>query len=164
MRDPDYRPPGEAVGLRPERPEEPEDVTRDRKAFTAAIRTRVFAFLRGWSIGSDEAALEALDSDLDAGEERWTPERLRAAREAFVREHGGLRLDPEARNLRHTHVKPSDDGTTWRVEQMLIDLLGLDDWVAEIEVDLEASRDAGEPVVRLRRLESFSGSEASVNL
>ena len=48
--------------LRPPRPEEPPDVTRDPKAFTAAIRTRVFAFLRAWSIGQDEAALAALDS------------------------------------------------------------------------------------------------------
>ena len=63
MRDPDYRPRGAAgPELRPPRPEEPPDVTRDTKAFTAAIRTRVFAFLRAWSIGKDEAALDALDS------------------------------------------------------------------------------------------------------
>ena len=64
MRDPDYRPRGRgaATEMRPPRPEGPPDVTRDAKAFTAAIRTRVFAFLRAWSIGDDEAALAALDS------------------------------------------------------------------------------------------------------
>ncbi len=103
----------------------------------------------------DEAALDTLDSDIDEGDEPWTKERLRAAREAFLVEHRGLRLDPEARNLRHTHVKPSDDATAWRVEQMLVDPEGLNDWVAEFEVDLAASREAGEPFLRLRHLESL---------
>ena len=64
MRDPDYVPRGTVgVELRPPRPEEPEDVTRDTKAFTAAIRIRLFAFLRAWSIGNDEAALKSLEND-----------------------------------------------------------------------------------------------------
>jgi hypothetical protein len=43
-----------------------------------------------------------------------------AVREAYRVEHDGLRLDPEARNLRHTYVRPSgDDRRTWRVQQML---------------------------------------------
>ena len=35
---------------------------------------------------------------------------------------------------------------------MLVDAEGLNDWVAELEVDLAASRDAGQPVLRLLRL------------
>ena len=35
---------------------------------------------------------------------------------------------------------------------MLVDPEGLNDWVAELEVDLAASREAGEPVLRLLRL------------
>jgi superfamily II RNA helicase len=156
MRDPDYRPAGAAgMDLRPPRPEQPPDVTRDTKAFTAAIRTRVFAFLRAWSIGEDEAALDAIDSPSDGGGEPWTKERLRAAREAHRVGHAGLRLDPEARNLRHTHVQPSDDRTAWRVEQMLVDPEGLNDWVAELEVDLAASRETNQPVLRLLRLGSL---------
>jgi superfamily II RNA helicase len=156
MRDAGYAPAG-AGGpeLRPPRPEEPPDVTRDTKAFTAAIRTRAFSFLRAWSIGNDEAALDAIDAPGDAEGQPWTPERLRAAREAHRVEHGGLRLDPEARNLRHTHVTPSDDGATWRLQQMLVDTEGLNDWVLELEVDLAASREVGEPVLKLRRLGSL---------
>ena len=83
-------------------------------------------------------------------------ERLRAAREAYRLEHpGGLRLDPEARNLRHTYVHPADDGTAWRVQQMLVDPEGLNDWVAELDVDLAASREVGEPVLQLRRIASL---------
>ena len=156
MRDPGYRPldSGEIERRPPSRDEAPE-ITRDAKAFTAAIRTRVFAFLRAWSIGSDEAAMGAIDSAVDGAGQPWTPERLGHARDAFRVEHHDLRLDPEARNLRHTHAHPSDDGTTWRVEQMLVDREGLNDWVAELEVDVDASREAAEPVIRLLRLDSL---------
>jgi superfamily II RNA helicase len=152
MQDPNYRPAGAGAELRPPRPEEPPDVTRDAKAFTAAIRTRVFAFLRAWSIGRDEDALEAVDSPADGEGQPWTVERLRSAREAYAAEHERLRLDPEARNLRHTYVQPADDGARWRVQQMLIDPEGHNDWVAEIEVDLASSREIGEPVLKLLRL------------
>ena len=153
MRDPNYRPlgtPGEE--LRPSRPEGPPDVTRDPKAFTSAIRTRAFAFLRAWSIGKDQEALDVLDQPEDGEGQPWTVERLRAAREAHRAEHGDLRLDPEARNVRHTSSRPSEDGQAWRVQQMLVDREGLNDWVLELEVDLPASREAGAPVLRLLRL------------
>jgi superfamily II RNA helicase len=155
MRDPSYEPAGPGgQDIRPPRPDEPPDVTRDVKAFTAAIRTRIFAFLRAWAM-SDEVALEILDSPRDGKDEPWTTERLRATREAYRLEHPGLRLDPEARNLRHTDVKPADDGRAWRVEQMLVDGDGLNDWVAEFDVDLAASREVGQPVLRLLRLGSL---------
>ena len=157
MRDPDYRPLGTGgEDLRPSRPEEPPDVTRDAKAFTAAIRTRAFSFLRAWSIGDDPAALATIDAPADGDGQAWTAERLKAAREAHRVEHGGLRLDPEARNLRHTHVEPSDDRARWRVQQMLVDPEGLNDWVLELDVDLAASRELGEPVLKLLRLASLA--------
>jgi len=155
MRDPDYVPRGTGADLRPPRPEEPPDVTRDTKAFTAAIRTRVFTFVRAWSLGGDEAALATIDAPADPDGQPWSVERLKAAREAYRVEHAGPRLDPEARNLRHTQVEPSDDGARWRVAQMLIDAEGLNDWVLELDVDLAASRELGVPVLKLVRLAPF---------
>jgi hypothetical protein len=144
---------GQAAGA-----EEPPDITRDVRTFTASIRTRVFAFLRAWSIERDEAALETIDAPEDADGRPWTPERLRAVRDAYRAEHGVVRLDPEARNLRHTHVAPSDDGARFIVQQTLVDPDGFNDWILEIDVDLAASRAAGEPVLRLRRIGSLVGS------
>ena len=115
----------------------------------------VFAFLRAWSIARDEAALEEIDSPSDADGEPWTIERLKAAREAHRLEHAALRLDPEARNLRHTHVKTTEDGVSWLVEQMLIDSEGLNDWVMELDVDLEGSREEGKPLLKLMRLDAL---------
>jgi hypothetical protein len=75
--------------------------------------------------------------------------------DTYLAEHQQLLLTPEARNLRHTYVTPSDDKKTWRVQQMLVDPEEHNDWVAEFEVDLAASREAAGPVLQLRRLGSL---------
>jgi hypothetical protein len=147
-------------------PAEPPDVTRDTRGFTASIRARAFAFLRAWSIGRDQEALDAIDvpdsapdagesGAVPAGDRAWTSERLREAREAFLQEHAGVRLDPEARNLRHTHVRPSEDRAFWIVQQTVVDPDGFNDWILELEADLAASRQAGQPVLRLLRIGSL---------
>ena len=152
MRDPNYVPLAGGAALRPPRPEEAPDVTRDTKAFTAAIRARLFAFLRAWSTGRDEEALASFDSAVDGEGQAWTAERLKASREAYRVEHQPIRLDPEARNARHTYVAPSDDAARWRVQQMLIDPEGHNDWVVEVDVDLHSSRAAEAPVLQLLRI------------
>jgi hypothetical protein len=159
MRDPNYRP--FAAATRPGEELRPSvagtsapDITRDTKGFTAAIRTRIFTFLRAWAIGHHAEALEALDRapSAESDAEVWTPERLRSALEDYRGDHGPVRLDPEARNLRHTHVNPSDDERTWHVQQVLVDPDLHNDWMVELEVDLVASREANQPVLWLRRL------------
>jgi len=158
MRDPDYRPFASATRrgeeLRPPGAETlAPDITRDAKAFTAAIRTRIFTFLRAWVIGDHLAALDVLDSPTaETGAAPWTADRLRAALADYRVEHERVRLDPEARNVRHTHVDPSDDERTWRVQQVLVDPEMHNDWMAEFEVDLAASREANQPVLRLRAI------------
>jgi hypothetical protein len=156
MRDPNYRAFAPAAGRGELRPPGAEtlDITRDTKAFTAAIRTRIFTFLRAWTIGDHAAAVEAVDAPPSTETEpgTWTPERLRSTLEGYRVDHPGLRLDPEARNVRHTHVDPSDDGRTWRVQQVLVDPEQHNDWMVEFEVDLSASREAKQPVLWLRRI------------
>jgi hypothetical protein len=127
----------------------PRDITRDEPAFTAAIRTRIFRFLRACAGAEWGLALELVPpvKAADAAAEPWTPDRLQALWEGFEEECGRLRLDPEARNRRHTHVAPSGDRRRWRVQQMLIDSEGHNDWVTEFDVDLETSRQRDEPVL-----------------
>ncbi len=73
----------------------------------------------------------------------------------YLPAHERLCLDPNARNLRHTYVTPSDDTKTLRVQQMLVDPDGHNDWVAEFEVDPAESRASREPSLRLRRIGSL---------
>ncbi|EDY20961.1 DEAD/DEAH box helicase domain protein [Chthoniobacter flavus Ellin428] len=156
MRDPNYRPRDEQAEVRPPGSDEAAaDITRDPKAFTAAIRNRIFSFLRAVVSGDFDTALTTLEAQPAAENESWTPERLRQAWEAYYVEHETLRLDPEARNVRHTYVTVSEDRKRWRVQQMLIDPAEANDWVAEFDVDLAGSRAAGEPALRLLRLGSL---------
>jgi len=178
MRDPNFQR-AETKEVRPPGAEEAaQDVTRDTKVFTAAIRNRIFIFLRGLVIADYEAALASLsegrvprdptinfDSQSkglvelapprDAEGQPWTAERLRTALEAYEQEHERICLDPNARNTRHTYVVPSEDKKSWRVQQMLVDPEEANDWVAEFEVDLAQSRALGEPVLQLRRIGSL---------
>ena len=159
MRDPDYRPlvaplPGERQRTPGGQTTAP-DITADTKAFTAAIRTRIFIFLRAWTIGQHRAALEALDSPPEekAGDPTgWTPEQLRSVLQDYSLEHERVRLDPEARNIRHTHVNPSDDRRIWRVQQVLVDPAMDNDWMIELDVDLTGSRQANRPILWLRSI------------
>jgi hypothetical protein len=178
MRDPNFQR-TETKEVRPPGAEEAaQDITRDTKAFTSAIRNRIFIFLRGLVIADYEAALASLsegrvprdpkiDSTVqsqglaelappkDAEGQPWTAERLRAALEAYEQEHERICLDPNARNTRHTYVVPSEDKKSWRVQQMLVDPEEANDWVAEFEVDLAQSRALGEPFLQLRRIGSL---------
>ncbi|HEU0038008.1 MAG TPA: DUF3516 domain-containing protein [Verrucomicrobiae bacterium] len=155
MRDPNFQR-AETKEVRPPGAEEAaQDFTRDTKSFTAAIRNRIFVFLRGLVIGDYEAAMANLNSPADAEGQPWTADRLHAAVEAYALEHDHICLDPDARNARHTYVLPSEDKQGWRVQQMLVDPEGDNDWVAEFEVDLAQSRALGEPFLRLQRIGSL---------
>jgi hypothetical protein len=186
MRDPSYQR-AEAKEVRPPGAEEAAaDITRDTKAFTAAIRNRIFSFLRGLVNADFEQALGYLQPpvaqvskpavsptsksaepagmetratagwDACATDQPWTAERLQQALDAFHAEHERICLDPNARNLRHTYVLPAEDKRTWRVQQMLVDPEEHNDWVAEFEVDLGRSRETAEPALRLVRLGSLT--------
>jgi len=152
MRDPNYQR-AETKEVRPPGAEEAEqDVTRDTKAFTALVRNRIFTFLRALVIGDFEQALASLSSPEQPGGDPWTPARLSQAIEAYHADHQRICLDPNARNLRHTYIIPSDDKKTWRIQQMLIDPEEKNDWVAEFELDLPQSRAAAEPHLRLLKI------------
>jgi len=151
MRDPNYTPAATTAEIRPPGALE-KDVTRDTKAFTALIRTRIFGFLRGLIVEDYEAALGWLTHANDPEGQTWAPERLRLAMDKYHVGHQRLCLDPNARNNRFTFVVPSEDKRAWRVQQMLVDPEEHNDWVAEFDVDLVASRAADAPVLALRRI------------
>jgi hypothetical protein len=159
MRDPSYTPlalaPGAGLGARPARVAAAYDITQDRRAFVAAIRARIFIALRAWSLGDSvalQAALDAPPERADVVVEPWTPARMRATLDAYTTEHQSLRFDPEARNLRHTYVTGTPEHPLWRVQQVLVDAEMVNDWVAEFDVDVAASRAKQQPVLWMTRI------------
>jgi len=140
LRDPNWKP-------REEEPVSPEaeDITRNKREFTALIRAEIFRFLRPIAMGDYRAAAAVLPQPQPA----WNEATLAAALEPYYDEHERLSLDNEARNGRHTYVEPAEDRQTWRVFQVLVDPEGLNDWQAEFSVDLEQARVAGKPSLSL---------------
>jgi hypothetical protein len=140
LRDPNWKP--------SETPEskEPPDITRNKREFTALIRTEIFRFLRPLSAEDYHSASAAI---LSVPEQAWTADRLGAALNPYYDAHDRILLDNEARNGRHTYVEPATDGKTWRVCQVLVDGEGLNDWQAEFSVDLAQAREEGKPALIL---------------
>ncbi len=125
-------------------PEAPSDITQDRRQFLAAIRTQIFNFLRVLASGDFEAAAACFPGS--------NAEMLSGPMDAYLSAHERLRLDPEARNLRHTRVTESEDKRIWVIEQTLVDPEGVNDWVAVFHVDLPQSRRQIAPAIRFLQI------------
>ncbi|MFC5455580.1 DEAD/DEAH box helicase [Prosthecobacter fluviatilis] len=138
MRDPNFKP-DEVVEKREEAP----DITRNKREFTALIRTEIFRFLRPLSLENYGTAAATVTGGVNA-------DALAAMMDPYYAEHERIRLDNEARNGRHTYVDPSEDQASWRVCQVLIDPEELNDWQAEFSVDLAQAREDGKPTLVLK--------------
>lgn len=153
MKNPNYQAVAETKEIRPPGAEEADqDITRDVKTFTASVRTQIFMFLRAALNEDFEQALGSLATLTDSEGEPWTAEKLRQRLDAYHAEHKYVRLDPEARNARHTYVIPSEDKKSWRVQQILVDPEAHNDWILDFHLDLSASRERKEPVLQLLRI------------
>jgi superfamily II RNA helicase len=137
MRDPNFKPDEQE-----DKPAETPDITRNKREFTALIRTEIFRFLRPLVVENYAQAIATVSSSLNA-------DSLAALLEPYYAEHERMRLDNEARNGRHTYVEPSDDNKSWRICQVLIDPEDLSDWQTEFTVDLAQAREDGKPTLVL---------------
>ncbi len=153
MRDPDYRPPTEQTESRPPGGDAAlNDITRDQTRFVGLIRVILFSFLRNLQNRDYELALSELVHGGPPDADCPSPDSLRRSVEEYWSTHGRLCLDPEARNKRHTYVHPSPRAGFLSVQQVLVDSEGKNDWVIEMEVDLEVSKQKRAPALRLCRI------------
>ncbi|WP_436796342.1 DEAD/DEAH box helicase [Actinospongicola halichondriae] len=127
---------------------EPEvDVTTDRRAFRALVRTRVFRWVQYAATGQWEAWSDDLT---EIGNHGWNERKLREQFESYAeahpREGAGIEIgiDGDARGPDRFVV--SDLGDTWTIEQIVADPEGHDEWYLAVTVDLPASAEAGEIV------------------
>lgn len=125
--------------------EEEEDITRDQRAFLVLLRNAAWRLVQ---------ALARQDyvrfcSELEGLGEKppLTAEQVQAAMEPFFQEYEELRTDPQARNPKHLLVEKSDE--RWVLRQLLVDAEEDLSWSLALEADLGASRQAGQPVIRL---------------
>ena len=94
------------------------------------------AALRRWDL------LGELDEESD-----WDADRWRAAMGEYYDQHHDLGTGPSARGPLLFQIEQRS--STWKVRQVFDDPAGDRDWGISAEVDLAASDEAGEAVVRL---------------
>lgn len=124
----------------PDRADHAPDITADRRAFRTLVRTRAFRWIqlaaaRAWDRLADDVA--------DAGDPRWSAGRLEETFAGYFAEHDSIALDADARGPA-LFLLDDADGTTWSIEQVLLDPASYREWYIAASVDLSASADAGE--------------------
>jgi hypothetical protein len=136
-------------------------VTANRRAFRVLVRNAMFRRV-------ELAALERYDElgELD-GEAGWDADAWSAAMEAYFAEHDDLGTGPDARGPQYFVLDEHPDAVpagarVWRARQIFDDPDGDHDWAISAEVDLAASDEAGEAVVRVvsvGELPALAGSD-----
>ena len=119
----------------------PPAVTTNVRAFTVLVRNALF---RRVELAARRRSYELGELDGSAG---WGAEEWAAALEGYFAEHDAIQIGANARGPALLII---DRGSQiWRVRQILDDPAGDHDWSITAEVDLAASDEAGEAVVRL---------------
>ena len=150
MRDPDYVPEKIEEVETADIPEvDTRGITKDERAFTVALRNAVFRVVKALA----ESRFTAAASEVD---DAWTAERFEETLAPFFEDHERIRTDPRARGTEFIIIdKSSTSGTDdrhWRVRQKLVDPDEHNDWMLDFHLDLDASDEAGRPVLELRHL------------
>jgi hypothetical protein len=122
------------------------DVLWDEQALTVLVRNAAFGLTRALARKDWEGAAALLEP----GPDPWTPVRIQKAMEAFWAEHTAIRIDPVARGPSNLRVEKGE--TVWKIEQIIIDPEGDNDWVFRCDVALGPSREAGRPLLELHHL------------
>ncbi|SDD05855.1 Helicase conserved C-terminal domain-containing protein [Geodermatophilus telluris] len=117
-------------------------LTGNERAFTAMVRNALFARVQLW------ARRRWYDlGGLDAGS-GWDAERWGEVVRGYFAEHAELGTGADARGPALLVWDRSEPGV-WRVRQIVDDPAGDHDWGIDAEVDLAASDEAGELVLRV---------------
>ena len=124
------------------------DPVAERRALVATIRVELHKLVRALARRDYTAAARLLAP----GEgEPWSAERLTAALAPFWAEHTALLTTPEARRPDRTRLdEPAP--RRFRVQQVLVDAEGDEDWSLDCVVDLAAARADGAPILDLQRI------------
>nr|WP_306173263.1 DEAD/DEAH box helicase [Aeromicrobium duanguangcaii] len=120
----------------------PRPLTANARAFRVLVRNAMFRRVELAAFGRWTALGEL---DAEAG---WNAESWREAIALYREEYDELGTGPAARGPQLFMVE-DETSRLWRVRQVFDDPEGDRDWGIAAEVDLDASDEAGEPVVRV---------------
>lgn len=130
---------------------EPEDITRDARAFTVLLRNTVWRIVQ--AIARREFGRALMETMTPAGAPTGLgQEDLERALAPYFDEYGEVRTDPAARSPRYLEIEKGD--TVWKLRQLLVDPEEDLGWALCFEMDLGATRETGSVVLRLVDVQS----------
>jgi len=126
------------------RPATPRPISANERSFRVLVRNALF---RRVELAARRRYDELGELDAESG---MDAEVWREAGEAYFKEHDEIDIGPDARGPHMLVVETA--GRTWRAQQIIGDPDGDHDWRIFAEVDLDASDEAGELVMRVEAL------------
>jgi superfamily II RNA helicase len=124
------------------------DITKDARGFTTMVRNAVWKIVRYLAFKQYDRAAEAL-SEADANNE-WSAERFAEALAPYWAEYAAIDIGPEARSASQLQIERGE--REWQLTQILLDPNADRSWHMRFDVDLDASRNAAQPVLSLHAL------------
>ena len=128
----------------------------NERVFTAEVRNALFHRVL-LAERADYAELGRLDADSGFDATTWED-----AIEDFYEEYGDLLTDGKARGKEYISIEPGSQ--TWTVRQTLADPDDNRDWAIDAEVDVPASDEAGDIVLRILAVGEISARPHSSNV
>ncbi|MCS6710860.1 DUF3516 domain-containing protein [Brachybacterium sp. EF45031] len=132
------------------RPDSPRALSAQTKVLRTMVRAAMWQRVEHFAFEREERLAE-----LD-GADGWDRDRWAAAMDDYYDRHDHVGIDDAARSPQLLQIQ--EESKIWRVRQVLADPEGDRDWALEAELDLEATDEAGEPVLRMVRAGEFNGS------
>ena len=75
---------------------------------------------------------------------------------SYEEARGPMRLDPEARNHKHTHIQELPEKSIWIIQQTLVDQEDTNDHLVHFQLDLKETDKERAPVLQFIGLQALS--------
>ena len=128
--------------------DETVDITKDVRGFTTMVRNAVWKVVRFVAFKQYDRAAEALSEASEANE--WDYARFKEALAPYWAEYDAIQIGPDARSSAQLQIEQRE--SEWTLTQTLLDPENHRSWQMKFQIDLEASRNAGVPVITLQTI------------
>jgi hypothetical protein len=123
------------------RPSTPRGLSAQTKVLRTMVRAAMWQRVEHFAFEREERLAE-LDSASGWDRRRWAE-----AMDAYYDTYDEVGIDAPARSPQLLQI--TEESRLWRIRQVLDDPDGNHDWAIEAELDLEATDEAGEPVLEI---------------
>lgn len=119
------------------------------RQFANRLRAEMHALVRAIAVGDLELVTSMVR--VRDGEEPWTLERFKQALAPYFAEYQTILTTPESRKPHLTQITAVDE-QTWRIQQVLVDPAGDNQWMVEATLVRDVVFNPGDPILYLERI------------